>query len=352
MKTGNTIKDVAREAGVAPSTVSLAYHQPHRVAQKTLERIIGAAKKLHYEPHVAASVLRSKKPAANALTRHLNIVFVTVEDRPVTNTGNSVYEGPARKRAEELGYGLIRYDLRPSAKLQGLEEKLRARSVSGVIFGSVYDAKPIESVNWEDFSLLRCGGYIAPQGVHAVHHNAFTQTRQAWEALWSLGYRRIGACLLEHKPTLADDLARVGAIGAMNSRYADSQNAIPPLVRHTLSEKEFFDWWHRYKPDAIIDFCFFTYYLLKAKGIEAPRDYGFVRLTRTTTGEIANASAVEECPDEIGIAAVEMIDQLIRHGAQGYPQAAREILVPTEWKPGTTTRVQGEAKSSRQNAAR
>ena len=58
----STLHDVARIAGVSPGTVSRAITRPQLVAPKTLEKILGIIKKLHYFPDPAGRNLRSSKP--------------------------------------------------------------------------------------------------------------------------------------------------------------------------------------------------------------------------------------------------------------------------------------------------
>jgi DNA-binding LacI/PurR family transcriptional regulator len=58
-----TIKDVAREAAVSISTVSLAYSDPMRVAEDTRKRIFAAARKLGYVAKVCRRQEALQKPA-------------------------------------------------------------------------------------------------------------------------------------------------------------------------------------------------------------------------------------------------------------------------------------------------
>ena len=64
-----TIKDVARAAGVSPSTVSRALHDSPRISEKVRERVKQAAKALDFHPNQMAKSLVSRK------TRIVGIVF-------------------------------------------------------------------------------------------------------------------------------------------------------------------------------------------------------------------------------------------------------------------------------------
>ena len=49
-----TIKDVAREAGVAISTVSNVFNNADIVSEETKQRVLAAVEKLHYIPNMNA----------------------------------------------------------------------------------------------------------------------------------------------------------------------------------------------------------------------------------------------------------------------------------------------------------
>ena len=56
-----TIADVAGAAGVSKTAVSFAFNNPERLAQATLERVLGVARDLGYTPHPAARALSTRR---------------------------------------------------------------------------------------------------------------------------------------------------------------------------------------------------------------------------------------------------------------------------------------------------
>ena len=56
-----TIKDVAREAGVAISTVSNVFNNADIVSEETKQRVLAAVEKLHYIPNMNAKLLKSNR---------------------------------------------------------------------------------------------------------------------------------------------------------------------------------------------------------------------------------------------------------------------------------------------------
>ena len=57
----NTIKDIAKELGVSPSTVSRALSDNKNISEKTKRAVRRVAKKLNYQKNTWASALRTKK---------------------------------------------------------------------------------------------------------------------------------------------------------------------------------------------------------------------------------------------------------------------------------------------------
>nr|WP_205857439.1 LacI family DNA-binding transcriptional regulator [Phytoactinopolyspora endophytica] len=115
-----TIYDVARECGVAPSTVSRALSQPGRVSATTSERIHEVAARMGYQPNPLAKYL----PTGRTET----IVLI------VSDIANPVYS-PMIRGAEEAasraGYTLVLSDIEESPERErDVMEKL-LRTVDG-----------------------------------------------------------------------------------------------------------------------------------------------------------------------------------------------------------------------------
>ena len=60
-----TIKDVAKEAGVAISTVSNVFNRADIVSEETKQKVLLAVEKLHYIPNMNAKLLKSNRKKYN-----------------------------------------------------------------------------------------------------------------------------------------------------------------------------------------------------------------------------------------------------------------------------------------------
>jgi DNA-binding LacI/PurR family transcriptional regulator len=72
-----TIADVASAAGVSKTAVSFAFNNPERLAQATLERVLGVAHDLGYTPHPAARALSRRRSGSIGILipQRLSAVF-------------------------------------------------------------------------------------------------------------------------------------------------------------------------------------------------------------------------------------------------------------------------------------
>jgi LacI family transcriptional regulator len=120
-----TIYDVARAAGVAPSTVSRAFSRPGRVNAETAERIREVAAELGYRAN----------PQARALsTRTTSMIAVLLAD--IANPVFAELVRGAEEAAAEAGYAMVLADTRESAgrEREVLDKILPA--VDGVVLAS------------------------------------------------------------------------------------------------------------------------------------------------------------------------------------------------------------------------
>jgi LacI family transcriptional regulator len=118
-----TIKDIAREAGVSDTAVSLAFKGNVRVAARTRQKIFAAATRLKYVPNTAAQNLRSGKT---------NTVGFIVND--IANPFYSLMLKEAERELNSLGFEMFiggsNWDMDCEAKL--IRKMIQMR-VQGII---------------------------------------------------------------------------------------------------------------------------------------------------------------------------------------------------------------------------
>ncbi|HMK96457.1 MAG TPA: LacI family DNA-binding transcriptional regulator, partial [Acidimicrobiales bacterium] len=188
-----TIRDVALEAGVSPSTVSnwLSRRSKH-MAASTEAAVALAAEKLGYRPQVAARVLRGQS------SRVLGVIVPSI----MNPSFPAIVRG-ADDRAAADGYSLFLGNIdRHQDKAVALTQAMIDRGVDGVAFAFSVDDASQEAVVAADRSGLRTS-LLVPKGAGTRGHRALVldneaAMRQVVGHLWGLGHRRIGVATNSH----------------------------------------------------------------------------------------------------------------------------------------------------------
>ena len=120
-----TITDVARAAGVAPSTVSRAFSRPGRVNHRTREHVLAVAETLGYQPNPAAQALESGR------TRTIGLV---VPD--ITNPYFAGVIKGAERAAAAAGLTLLLGDTQESAAQEAAMVRRLGRAVDGFVLSA------------------------------------------------------------------------------------------------------------------------------------------------------------------------------------------------------------------------
>ena len=175
-----TIYDVAREAGVATSTVSRAYGRPGRVNAETAQLVFRAAERVGYR----ARQISAGPPGEH--TRHEAIQLVIAD---VTNPFYGEIIKGAYEAAREAGYRLIlsHTNESPEVERQTIESELK--QVDGIVIASsrMTDSGLRMMAKQTSMVLLN---RIIPEASCVVNDND-RGIRRAVEHLGALGHERI-----------------------------------------------------------------------------------------------------------------------------------------------------------------
>lgn len=198
-----TIDDVARRAGVAPSTVSYAFSGKRSISPQTRQRIEQAVAELGFRPHAGARALASARthtlglmlPLRPAVDVHVVMEFVT---GIVT-----------RARAYDHDVLLITQDESDAVQRVG-----GGRMVDALILMDIEmaDSRVAAAADLTQPTVL-IGLPDDPQGLSCVDVDFDAAARTAVRHLASLGHRRIGLvgpspAVLERHTSFADRLLR------------------------------------------------------------------------------------------------------------------------------------------------
>jgi LacI family transcriptional regulator len=180
-----TIKDVATECGVHPSTVSraLSPSMNHLVAADVAERIRSAAAALGYRPNITAAGLR---------TGRSGLIGVLAPD--IADPGFPPILSGVTETLGSEGYATIVVDVGPDrSRQQELVNKLIARGVDGLVLATVTLSDPIvEHCIAASIPVVLVNRTDAGRRLSAVVTDDEAGMRLAVEHLAALGHRCIG----------------------------------------------------------------------------------------------------------------------------------------------------------------
>ncbi len=195
-----TIKDVAREAGVSPMTVSRVINRSSSVRVETRSRVEQAIDELGYIPSRLARGLSAQRTGTLALI---------VPD--VANPFFTLIVRGAEDVARRAGYRLILCDTRADLDLEReVIDEMIAHRVEGILIAPVSDRsrEPLRRLSRFDVPFVLVDRTVAGIDVDTVVGDSAGGARRLVEHLIALGHRRIGMIVESSAVSTARDRRR------------------------------------------------------------------------------------------------------------------------------------------------
>lgn len=178
-----TIKDVAKAAGVSPSTVSRALHDSDRISEKVRRHVQQVAREMNFHPNQMARSL------VNRETRIIGIVF---PDDAGMNLGNPFYpavlQGLGHAASEERYQMLLITGGPEMTAAEASRAAMGSGYVSGLILLAAEDAPPLEA----DVPVVVIGHPMDADKRCYVDNDNVKAGYEAVRHLLASGHRRIG----------------------------------------------------------------------------------------------------------------------------------------------------------------
>ena len=125
----SSIKDVARRAGVAVSTVSKALNGYPNVSEETRVRVNAAVRELNFTPNLLASALSSKKTGRVALLLNLNTDTQAVDEIDMQYLSGAISKAVERR----LDVATFFFSMIRSRGASEIADYFRSQGIEGVI---------------------------------------------------------------------------------------------------------------------------------------------------------------------------------------------------------------------------
>lgn len=177
-----TIKDVAKAAGVSPSTVSRALHDNNRISPEVRQRVQQVAREMNFHPNQMARSLVNRK------TRIVGIVFPGDVSQ---NLGNPFYplvlQGLGHAAAEERYHLLLATGSESVSAAEAGERLVQSGYVNGLILLAAED----EPAHHMDVPVVVIGHPVESTSRFFVDNNNVKAGYAAARCLIENGHRRI-----------------------------------------------------------------------------------------------------------------------------------------------------------------
>jgi LacI family transcriptional regulator/LacI family repressor for deo operon, udp, cdd, tsx, nupC, and nupG len=346
-----TQRDIALQAGVGRSTVSLALKGHPKISPDTRSRIMQVAESLHYSPDPMLSALATYRNRVREKAFHGTLAWL-VNAQPgydwETGPYYAHYYSGAAERASSYGYRLEKFALNANgitrARLQSI---LRARNVGGLLLCPQPRAGTTMDFAWDDFASVTFGYSLASPLLHTVASAHFLNTRHVVRELAARGYTRIG--LVIDRTTDRRCGSNVYAGFLVEQELDERLETTPAFLDHDpvqiREQKDYGRKLHRYieenRLDAILTSDYRILEILDAEGLRSPTHVGVAGVS-LPTADTALAGVVEDST-QIGAVAMDLLVGMVQRGEKGIPNSPIRTHLEGIWHEGQTLNPRREA---------
>jgi DNA-binding LacI/PurR family transcriptional regulator len=333
-----TLSQIARELGLAKSTVSMALRGNHTIRLSTRLKIQKTCQSLGYRPSPLLASLGRRRFRSSKSASDIPIAFISADPRELKE---KVMLEDAVTQAPELGYKVAVYPVKDLAGLRDPGRVLYSRGVQGIILPHFFNPDSLRQMDWTPFSVVALGHAFGTEpsapGFHHVtddHHETITG---AWNRALAAGYRRIGAVYCQHLIPIRDDELRYAALLYCQEKTPKSRR-VPIFNEGTLfgNSCNLRPWLERYRPDVVLGMTSGNFWDIHRAGYRIPDDVAFLNLHRELpeqTPELRFMAGMTQVRAEIKIA-LELLDQEVRLRHRGVSNLPRTVLLHPHWTDG------------------
>jgi LacI family transcriptional regulator len=320
---------VARAAGVAASTASLALRGSPLVKPVTTARVKAAAEKLGYraDPRVGSLMARIRRAKAAKDRERLAFVWVsaTRADTKCEWFCQVTFAG-AKRRAEELGCALEEFWLHDDGMTAArLEKILVTRGITGVVFSApLREMEVTVAWNWAHFAAAVIGNSEFHPALHRAGHYHYRSMWTAMEKVKAAGCRRPAAVL--HEP----HHRRIHGVhqAAFLANHPLPKQALA-MARFGLpaTEAAMQSWLVKINADALI-------FVVRpsAKWLEALREVPSLKQLVTLASATADLPGIDMREDLVAASAVDLVVAQMHRNERGVPMRPTTMLLEGEWR--------------------
>lgn len=318
---------VARAAGVAASTASLALRESPLVKAATIDRVKAAAARLGYQADPRMGSLMARIRRARPMHDRERLAFVWVNARQAemrrSYFATTMFAG-AKRRATELGCVLEEFWLGNDGMTAArLEKILVARGITGVVFSAPMEGmEAVVDWNWSHFAAAVIGNSEWRPSLHRSGHHHYRSMWTAMEKLRLAGCRRPAALL--HEP----HHLRIHGVhqAAFLANHPLPRQALAMARFAPLEYAEMRTWLAKIKADSLI--CVLNPTEDKLRMLQTIP--GLKKIV-TLAFPRAGLPGIDTREDLIAANAVDLVMSQLHRNERGVPAHPTTLLLEGEW---------------------
>jgi len=332
-----TIRSLASELKLSPTTVSDALRGHGRVDPATARKVIAAAERVGYKLNPLTSVLMSGLRRSQGATFRGTLAAIDISEpqQPHGPFPRQIMAG-ARKRGAELGFSLEEYLVGVGAlSYQRLETILKSRGTRGVMILPAWEAPDLSTLDWPNFAGIYTDCVIEHPPLHAICPDHYRSMTDLLERLLERGYTRPGLILEKGR----DDRLKLRHSAAFRA-FVQSRNLpdpVPVLFADHYVKEEFCPWFKQHKPDVVLGHYDIAMDWMEACGARIPEKHGFVCLN--VLNRSRPCAAIDLQPQILGARAVELLIGQLQRNEYGCPDWPTTTTLHARWVEGPSVRL-------------
>lgn len=176
-----TIKDVAKEAGVAISTVSNVLNGVPNISEEVSQKVLKASKKLNYKPNLNAKLLRSG-------TNKIIAVFLsTIQGQFYASFIQSI-----QRKSQEKGYILQIFILGSTDHKETLRIMTGFGITGALVLNEFISDDIIKRLSFANIPVVLCDRDFCEEGISSITLDNYDVSCQLMEYLVETGHKTIG----------------------------------------------------------------------------------------------------------------------------------------------------------------
>lgn len=335
-----TLREIAKQAGVSHTTVSLSLRNHPSIPEATRERLRKLADSLGYRSNVLVSALMSQVRLKQHKSAPEVVGFLTggptADEWRKHSACVGFYEG-ARKRALQLGMRVEPFWLGAGgAGSAATCRMLRTRAIRGNLIAPFAVPVYAHELDWSHLICVGLGYVFNDHALHRATHNHFRASFLAYEKLIGLGYKRIGFMLEKGQNTRVNYCWLGGYLAA---RQMLGGAVFDPLFTSTdMQDRQVKHWLKKHKPDAVIGFGPSQIEVLGRVGCRIPSEIAFAALDveQANLAQLSDVTGINQNLLLIGATAIDILASQLYHNELGLPQRPVFSMIEGFWVPGKT----------------